>query len=78
MDFVPLIIDAIAYTAITAKKRFANHSETIPSVAPRISIISIKPIFAIAKTFHNSIDQTFQFVGYIFGYSHSSNILQGL
>lgn len=71
MDFVPLIIDAIAYAAITTKQRFTNHTGAIPGESPWISIISIKQIFAIAKTFHNSIDQTLQFIWYIFWYSHN-------
>lgn len=51
MDFVPLIIDAIAYATIATKKRFTNHSGAIPDESPWITIISIKPIFAIATTF---------------------------
>ena len=78
MDFVLSIIDTVTYAAITAEQRFANHSETIPGEAPWISIISIKPFFAIAITLQYSINQTLQFVGYIFGYSHNTNILQVL
>jgi hypothetical protein len=48
MDFVTSIIDAIAYTAIAAEQRLANHSEAIPGEDPWISIISVKPTFAIA------------------------------
>jgi hypothetical protein len=33
MDFVPFIIDAVAYAAITAKKRFTNHTGAIPGKA---------------------------------------------
>jgi hypothetical protein len=51
MNFVPLIIDAIAYATITTKQRFTNHSGAIPGKSPWITIISIKPIFAIATTF---------------------------
>lgn len=51
MNFVPLIIDTIADTAIATKQRFANHSGAIPGKSPWITIISIKPIFAIATTF---------------------------
>lgn len=71
MDFVPLIIDAIAYAAITTKQRLTNHTGAIPGKSPWISIISIKPSFAIANAFHNSIDQTLQFIWYIFWYSHN-------
>lgn len=48
MDFVPLIIDSIADQAITTKKRSASHSGAIPGKEPWISIISVKPMFAIA------------------------------
>ena len=51
MNFVPLIIDAIAYAAIATKQRFTNHTGAIPGESPWITIISIKPIFAIATTF---------------------------
>lgn len=71
MKLVPPIIDAIAYATITTKQRFTNHTGAIPGESPWISIISIKPNFAIAKTFHNSINQTLQFVRYIFRYSHN-------
>lgn len=30
MDFVPLIIDAIAYATIATKQRLTNHSGAIP------------------------------------------------
>lgn len=56
MNFVPLIIDAIAYAAITTKQRLTNHTGAIPGESPWISIISIKQIFAIATTFQYSID----------------------
>lgn len=48
MNFVPLIIDTIAYTAIATKQRFTNHTGAIPGESPWISSISIKPTFAIA------------------------------
>lgn len=66
MDFVPLIANAVAYTSITAKQRFANHTGAIPGVSPWISIITIKPLFAVAITLQYGIYKAFQFVGYIF------------
>jgi hypothetical protein len=74
MNFVTSIIDAVTYAAIAAEQRFANHSEAIPGEPKWISIISIKPTFAIAITLQYSIDQTLQFVGYIFWDSHNFNI----
>lgn len=48
MNCVPLIIDAIANAAIATKQKPTNHTGAIPGEPPWISIISIKPIFAIA------------------------------
>lgn len=56
MNCVPLIIDAIANAAITTKQRLTNHTGAIPGESPWISIISIKPTFAIAITLQYSID----------------------
>lgn len=70
MNFVPLIINSIADTAIATKKRLTSHTSTIPNKSPWISIISIKPFFAIATTLQYSVNQVLQFVRYLFRYSH--------
>ena len=56
MNFVSLIIDAIAYATITTKQRLTNHTGAILGESPWISIISIKPTFAIAITLQYCID----------------------
>ena len=56
MNLMPSIINAVAYAAITAEQRFANHSETIPGEAKWGSVISIKPFFTIAITLQYSIN----------------------
>lgn len=56
MNFVALISNTVAYTSITAKKRFANHTGAIPGVSPWISVIAIKPLFAVAITLLYSIN----------------------
>lgn len=56
MDLMPSIINAVAYAAITTKKRFATHSETIPGETKWISIVSVKQTFTIAITLQYSIN----------------------
>lgn len=53
---MPSIINAVAYAAITAEQRFANHSEAIPGETKWISIVSVKPTFTIAITLQYSIN----------------------